>query len=127
MEEEISEKMRKNHQISKNISENWKDKPQQFKWMSKLEECIFWYNENGFYLYIYLLLIFIETSSNPILAWHGTKEENISSISQDGFKILSEKDSGWYGKVFIFFFLLIILFREFILLNFQITYELLLY
>lgn len=41
----------------------------------------------------------IETSSNPILAWHGTKEENISSISQDGFKLLAQKDSGWYGKV----------------------------
>lgn len=31
---------------------------------------------------------------NPILAWHGTKESALGGISQEGFKILSDKDPG---------------------------------
>jgi len=45
-----------------------------------------------------------EECSYPVLGFHGTKEENIESICETGFRVPGEKsfqhasDPGWYGK-----------------------------
>jgi hypothetical protein len=68
------------------LKSQWSE-PGQQKAIETLCDSIYWCTENE-----------VANGSNPILAWHGTTEENITNICVTGFKNLSQKDSGWYGK-----------------------------
>jgi len=53
--------------------------------LEQLNECI--YKGSG-----------VRDDVNPILCWHGTKTENLNSICEQGLKLKSTNDEGWFGK-----------------------------